>query len=70
LVVETNATDFAPSSVNLQNNGNARLAGFEPAPSPAIGHGLSVLLAVGGLLFGAKLFERSKRRHSLGIAAA
>jgi hypothetical protein len=30
-------------------------------PAPLIGHGLPALLAVGGLLIGAKLFERSKR---------
>lgn len=29
-------------------------------PAPVIGHGLPVLLAVGGLLFGAKLLERRK----------
>jgi hypothetical protein len=31
-------------------------------PAPLIGHGLPVLLAVGGLLFGAKLLERTERR--------
>jgi len=35
-------------------------------PAPLIGHGLSVVLAVGGMLFGAKLLERSKKRRSLG----
>jgi hypothetical protein len=35
-------------------------------PAPLIGHGLPVLLAVGGVLFGAKLLERSKR-HRLQI---
>jgi hypothetical protein len=37
-----------------------------PVPAPAIGHGLPVLLAVGGLLFGAKLLERTNKRRSLG----
>ena len=32
-------------------------------PAPLIDRGLPVLLAVGGLLFGAKLFERGKRRR-------
>jgi hypothetical protein len=32
-------------------------------PAPVIGHGLSVLLAVGSVLFGCKLFERGKRRR-------
>jgi hypothetical protein len=35
-------------------------------PAPLIGHGLPVILAVGGILFSAKLFERSKKRRSLG----
>jgi hypothetical protein len=32
-------------------------------PAPLIGRGLPVLLAVGGLLFGAKLLERGKRHR-------
>ena len=32
-------------------------------PAPLIGHGLPVLLAVGGVLFGAKLWERRKRHR-------
>jgi hypothetical protein len=48
-----------------------RLFGTQAAvPAPLIGHGLPVLLAVGGMLFGAKLFERSKKRRSLGTAVA
>jgi hypothetical protein len=39
-----------------------------PVPAPLIGHGLLVLLAVGGVLFGGKLLEHSKRRSSLGTA--
>jgi hypothetical protein len=31
-----------------------------PVPAPAIGHGLLVLLAIGGVLFGGKLSEISK----------
>jgi hypothetical protein len=38
------------------------------APAPAIGHGLPVLLAVGGILFGAKLGKRSSKRRSPGTA--
>jgi hypothetical protein len=37
-------------------------------PSPLIGHGLLVLLAVGGVLFGGKLLERINRRSSFGTA--
>lgn len=36
------------------------------APAPPIGQGLPVVLAVGGLLFGARLWQRSKGRRSLG----
>jgi hypothetical protein len=32
-------------------------------PAPSIGRGLPLILAVGGILFGAKLLERSKRRR-------
>jgi hypothetical protein len=32
-------------------------------PAPVIGHGLFVLLAVGGVLFGGKLLERLKKHH-------
>jgi len=36
------------------------------APAPIIGQGLPVVLTVGGLLFGARLWQRSKGRRSLG----
>jgi hypothetical protein len=39
-------------------------------PAPLIGRGLPVLLVVVGILFGAKLSERSKKRRSLGAATA
>jgi hypothetical protein len=32
-------------------------------PAPAIGHGLLVFLAVGGLFFGGKFSERLKKRY-------
>jgi hypothetical protein len=41
----------------------------QPVPAPLIGHGLLVLLAVGGVLFGAKFSERIKNRRLLGTAA-
>jgi len=41
-----------------------------PVPAPPIGHGLLVLLATGGLLFGAKLFERSNKQRSYTPAGA
>ena len=36
---------------------------LDAVPAPLIGRGLPVLLAVGGLLFGAKLLERGKRHR-------
>ena len=41
------------------------VAAMAPVPAPLIGRGLPAVLATGGLLFGAKLFERSKKRCSL-----
>jgi len=37
-------------------------------PAPLIGHGPFVLLAIGGVLFGARLLERSRKRRSFGAA--
>ena len=34
-----------------------------PVPAPVIGHGLLVLLAVGGVLFGGELLENLKKHH-------
>jgi hypothetical protein len=36
-----------------------------PVPAPSIGRGLPVLLAVGGILFGAELLKRGKKRSSV-----
>jgi hypothetical protein len=41
----------------------------QPVPAPLIGHGLLALLAVGSVLFVAKLSERIKNRRLLGTAA-
>ena len=38
-------------------------AGVAAVPAPSIGRGLPVLLAVGGILLGAKLLERSKKHR-------
>jgi hypothetical protein len=51
------------TSENLVGSGNSgAISNFDlfsghPVPAPAIGHGLLVLLAVGGVLFGGKLLE-------------
>jgi hypothetical protein len=42
---------------------NISIAGAAAVPAPEIGRGLPVLLAVGGLWFGAKLLERGRRRR-------
>ena len=39
-----------------------------PVPAPSIGRGLPLLLAVGGILFGAKLLEHGTKRRSIGTA--
>jgi hypothetical protein len=39
-------------------------------PAPAIGQGLPVVLAVGGVLFGARLLERNRKRRPLGTQTA
>jgi hypothetical protein len=41
---------------------------LSPVPAPVIGHGLAVVLAVGGVLFGSKLLERSRKRRLFGAA--
>jgi len=58
--------DAAAHVAPLSQNGN--VTGFvgELAPAPVIGHGLFVLLAVGGVLSGSKLLERIKKHRSLG----
>jgi hypothetical protein len=37
----------------------------QPVPAPLIGHGLPAVLAVGGLLFGAKLWSEAKSRCAI-----
>jgi hypothetical protein len=41
---------------------NIAITGAAPVPAPLIGHGLPIGLAVGVVLFGAKLLERSKKK--------
>jgi hypothetical protein len=45
-------------------NQNFTLDAVATVPAPVIGHGLPALLAIGGLLFGAKLLERGNSRRS------
>lgn len=53
-------------AVVQDSNGAPQFAGY--APAPPIGHGLPGILAVAGVLFGAGLFERSRKRRSPGTA--
>jgi hypothetical protein len=78
----TASADFTPGTVTYNWSGGPGIAAgakFDlnfaswnndvfSVPAPLIGRGLPVLLAVGGLLFGARLLERSKKRRSLGTA--
>jgi hypothetical protein len=41
---------------------------LQAVPAPLIGHGLPLVLAVGGILFGGNLLARSKKRRSFGAA--
>jgi hypothetical protein len=44
--------------------GNCNTGGIDvPVPAPLVGHGLLVLLAIGGVLSGSKLLERHKKDH-------
>jgi hypothetical protein len=49
-------------------SGASFTATLSAVPAPVIGHGLTGVLAIGGVLFGAKLLERCKRRRLPGTA--
>jgi hypothetical protein len=53
-------------------NVDGSLTGFvaEVVPAPEIGHGVPVLLAVGGMLLGFRLWGRSSKRRSPGTGTA
>jgi hypothetical protein len=53
----------APAGCLPSNDGPDSFIGFQQVPAPIIGHGLLVLLAVSGVLFGARLLERGKRHR-------
>jgi hypothetical protein len=63
----TSATTIAGVTFDFGTGPDTFLPGV-PVPAPPIGRGLPVLLAVGSMLFGAKLVERSKKRCSPGSA--
>jgi hypothetical protein len=53
------------STITASNQSGNSAFEFDPlvVPAPLIGHGLLVLLAVGGVLFGGKLLESLKKHH-------
>jgi hypothetical protein len=53
---------FLVADVLINSNGNTGPIDM-PVPAPLIGHGLLVLLAIGGVLSGSKLLERHKSHH-------
>jgi hypothetical protein len=63
-------TGAATIGPDITGADSAFVTGFAPypvqaVPAPLIGHGLVVVLAVGGVLVGAKFLERSRDRRSL-----
>ena len=62
------------STISFPNNSGGpdsyTLIDVAAVPAPLIGHGLFALLAIGGVLFGGELLERSKKRRSLGTTVA
>jgi hypothetical protein len=66
-------TGAATIGPDITGAGVTFVTGFAPfpvqaVPAPLIGHGLAVVLAVGGVLFGSKLLQRSRKRRSFGTA--
>jgi hypothetical protein len=59
--VEVGVVDLASSPAGSASD--VLLTAVSPVPAPSIGHGLLVVLAVGGVLFGGKLLESLKKHH-------
>lgn len=57
--------DFKIDWVGTKNNYDLVSQPLTPVPAPVIGHGLFVLLAVGGVLYGGKLLENLKKHRLL-----
>jgi hypothetical protein len=67
------SVSFAGSAHSVALTGAAQRIGYDnitlgAVPAPALGHGLTGALAVGGIFFGAKLLERNRRRRLPGTA--
>jgi hypothetical protein len=77
ITFDVTATGITPASYTANTDGNffaVDVRGFNQntglvdshtriVPAPVIGHGLFVLLAVGGVLFGGRFLEGLKKRH-------
>jgi hypothetical protein len=65
------ATNFT-GCLHPADNGPDTFVAFSQAviPAPSIGHGLPVLLAIGGLLLGARFLGRSKKHRGTAIPYA
>jgi hypothetical protein len=60
----TNGTNLFAVDIGIPNGAGGFTTGVATVvPAPLVGHGLLVLLAVGGVLFGGKLLENLKKRH-------
>ncbi len=73
LVIETDSTTYVKTAdICLMGTATSCSGGFEPVPAPAplIGHGLPGILGVAGVLFGAGLMKRGKKRGSCGVPCA
>jgi hypothetical protein len=63
ITIQLNSTGIQADFDDVQLSNN-----LASVPAPVIGHGLPGVLAVGGVLFGATLFQRRKKRRSLRTA--
>jgi hypothetical protein len=66
------SVSFSGTAESVVFAGSVNRIGFDnitlgAVPAPIMGHGLPSGLAVAGILFGAKLLQRSRRRRSLGV---
>jgi len=63
-----NCTGFAGNGGTQGMGTNDNPGNCSAVPAPVIGHGLLVLLAIGGVLGGGKLLENLKKQHRLRAA--
>ena len=61
---------FSNTDTGCIGGTSASNCGTVAAPAPLLGHGLPVVLAVGGLLLGAEFWQRSRKRRWFGATGA